>query len=114
MPTSSVHDGEQKQSLILSCSLRKVATFTAGNGVRSIHIDADGAPGSVANFVRGSIGQSVKRSQVGDNAIVGAGQIRKLFAFIKGAAAGISQFLHLIMRQIERLLLNVELAQRFV
>ena len=104
------HDGETKQSLILSCSLRKVATFTAGNGVRSIH---------VTRMVRQDPSRTlfvVDRTEC--KAFPGRRQRdrrrrpnQKAVRIHKGAAAAsaIPSFDH---ARIERLLLNVELAQR--
>src|SRR5262245_27654590 len=77
--------------------LSEVAPFPAGNRVGAIYIDANCAPGSITDFVRRTIGQSINRTEIGNDTIVSAGQIRQLFTFVERAAAGVGQVLHLIM-----------------
>src|SRR6267142_1526015 len=96
------------------CLLRIVSSFASGHGIWAIDVDADSAPRSVAHLVCRAIGQGIERTQVGNHAIISAGQVLQLFAFIEGAAAYVRQLLHPIVCQIESLLLNIFGAQGFV
>src|ERR1051326_4848255 len=96
--------------LVLTASLRKISTLAAGDRVRTVDTNASGSPRAIADFVCRTIRQSIKRAKIGDHAIVGAGKIFQLLAFVEGAAAGVGQFLHLIMSQIESFLLDIKRA----
>src|SRR5207244_2531730 len=91
-------------------SLRIIAAFAASHGILAINIDADGAPGPVAHLVCRTVRQSIDGTEISDYAIISAGQIFQLFAFIESSPARVGHFLHPIMREIESLLLNVQRA----
>src|SRR5215470_3909895 len=85
-----------------------VATFAAGYGIRSIDVDPDGAPLSVAHFVRRSISETVHCTQVSHHLLVSAGQIGQLLDFIKQTATCVRHLFHAIVTSIKSFRLSIE------
>ena len=56
-------------------SLGVVSPLAARDGIGANDVNADGAPGAIADFVGRTIRERVNRAEVGDDAVICASQI---------------------------------------
>src|SRR5690242_19274673 len=96
----------------LTYLIRIVATLAARHGVRPVDVDVYSSPTPVTRVVCRTIGQTVNRSEVGDNLFVSTGEIRETFDLIENSSTCISHLLHPILAHVESFGLRIERAHR--